>query len=260
MKTLRIKQLESVRSLPLSGPTTGLFRGASSKSKFLAASLSVVCTLAVPALGAIVLQDDFEGNSLDTNKWEVVAGTVTQGGGTVQIGAAAGRDYMVSIGGWDPANGAITVSGTISDMSDFEIWTRAANTQDLAFAGGTLDSGIRIGGWASDTDILEKDSGIAWTAATGSPGASPFQGEPVDFLITDDGINVSIVYTLVSDPSMTTTVNVTTGLPAQTSNHIGFGGTGMIELDNLVVTQVPEPTSSALLFLGLGGLLIRRRR
>ena len=217
----------------------------------LLASLLLLQVFSVSALGAVVLEDDFDGASLDLSKWQVVVGTVTQSGGKVNIGAAAGRDYMVSVGQWNPADGVLTVSGRISNMSDFEIWTRAANVQDLAFAGGTLDSGIRIGGWATATDILEKASGNAWVAAAGSPGTPPFQGAPVDFLITDDGTNLSIKYTLVSDPLQTITVPVTTGLPAQTANHIGFGGTGQIQLDNVVVkvgndsAENPSPINRA---------------
>ncbi|MCK5924028.1 MAG: hypothetical protein KAG66_24045, partial [Methylococcales bacterium] len=134
------------------------------------------------------------------------------------------------------------------------------NTQDLGFAGGTLDSGLRLGGWGSATDILTKESGVGWVHATGSPGAAPFQGEPVDFLITDDGTNVSILYTLVSDPAQTTLVSVTTALSAQTSNHIGFGGTGQIELDNLVVTQIPEPATLGMVAIYGGSILFIRRK
>ena len=132
----------------------------------LLASLLLLHVFFVSAFGAVVLEDDFEGASLDLTKWQVVAGTVTQSGGKVNIGAAAGRDYMVSVGQWDPADGVLTVSGTISNMSNFEIWTRAADVQDLAFADGTLDSGVRIGGWDTATDILEKTSGNAWTTAS----------------------------------------------------------------------------------------------
>jgi len=226
----------------------------------------IVCLLALSvfsmsAVGAVVLEDNFDDGVLDVAKWNVVAGTVTETGGAVQIGAAAGRDYLVTVGQWDPADGAITISGTMTDMSDFEIWTRAANIQDPDFAGGTLDYGIRIGGWSAATDILEKLPGLnTWThiaydggVATGAP-----QGEPVDFLITDTGTTVSITYTLVSDPLQTYTISGATSLPAMATNYIGFGGTGQVEIDNLVVSQVPEPATMAL--LGLGGLLLRRRK
>ena len=97
-------------------------------------------------------------------------------------------------------------------------------------------------------------------------------GDIFDFLITDDGLNLSYTLTEVGDPSNTATVLATSNF-APITNLLTFhnreNGSRTALLDNLLVesltlqtAQVPEPASIALWGV-LGALLFgwaRRRR
>ncbi|MEM9348050.1 MAG: PEP-CTERM sorting domain-containing protein [Planctomycetota bacterium] len=112
--------------------------------------------------------------------------------------------------------------------------------------------------------------GFTWTTADvvlsllpfGGPQQAQFwiEGAPIDQLDTEDfGLNLvdtdnSLASVLIGNPTGDLTQVLTSEVAW--NSPISFGSLG--DYQNVTVTLVPEPTSLAL--LGLGGLLVARRR
>jgi hypothetical protein len=170
------------------------------------------------SVGALI-QDDFEADTLDLSKWQVLSGpdvTITQAGGQVIFDRPQAQlSYLVTTEQYDPAVTPLTITGSaVTDPEGLAIWTRASNIGNTAAsAQHVLDSGIRIplwpagqaGGWY-DGEIIEKTAGTwPWSGlATGNmPGEEAYDW---DFVVTDDGTTITATFTQSSDPNNTFTL------------------------------------------------------
>ena len=192
-----------------------------------------------PVLADTLVQDDFEGASLNTDKWQLINGptsTITQSGGRVYFDRPnLELNYLATARQYDPATTPLIISGsvTLAQNGDMDIWTRA---NIIANTGGSqwhvLDSGIRINFWQNaldqgsppNLDMLEKTPGVwPWDSSISEGANIPGDDEAVDwdFIITDDGITLTATFTQTDDPTNTLTLTGTTSTHFST-NYVTF--------------------------------------
>ena len=101
-------------------------------------------------------------------------------------------------------------------------------------------------------------------ANTALPGGIE-HGDAFEFSIVDNANNLSFTVTEVGDSSNTATVTATSNY-VSTTNHIAFSDRDeslLLALDNVLVQDIPEPSTLILTALGLvslGCVSWRRRR
>jgi hypothetical protein len=170
------------------------------------------------SVGALI-QDDFEADTLDLSKWQVLSGpdvSITQAGGQVLFDRPQAQlSYLVTTEQYDPAVTPLTITGSaVTDPEGLAIWTRASNIGNTAAsAQHVLDSGIRIPLWPAgqangwyDGEIIEKTAGTwPWSGLTtgNMPGEEAYDW---DFVVTDDGTTITATFTQSSDPNNTFTL------------------------------------------------------
>jgi hypothetical protein len=221
--------------------------------------LVVVLVASTSSQAAVVLQDDFSGDSLDTSKWLKLLydeATITQEDGVAHIlrggTNSADRAYLVTVEQWIPAVGAeLTVSGTVFlplAQPFFDVWLRAADEFDTSLPDppwqGRADSGLRFSVHAKN-HLIE--------GQVKYPGVSPWVngslGTTVDtltraddkywnFVVTDDGTNVTMTVTELDeygDPTTNTaTFYGTSDLAVTDEYHVLFNGND-IKLDEVTI-------------------------
>ena len=181
-------------------------------------------------------------------------------------------------------------SGTNGDGSGAgagaSAWALYANTGQTAsavytLAGGGLSIGqslsldfdngnIDLGGSVGMVLLNGGTEAFAFTFTGGDANYSIFDGATTDTGVgfTDDGQNVSITLTSAGTYSVDGTLLTGTFNNGQTTIdevrvfnfNAGAGGPSNLFFNNLSVTQVPEPSSSALLTLAGLALILRRRK
>lgn len=233
------------------------------------ACLAGVSLAVSQASASVVLFDDFDGDSLDLSKWQVVTGTggsIVQENGHVTTNYGPGRSYLVTVEQWNPADGALVITGRTSSLPDsFVITSRATPTLDSAGLpndGGVLGGGLMAMYWRNGEllTILEKTDAVWPWVEVVSPAIVPNSGDATlwDFTYIDDGFNISITVTNVANPGNTVTHTATSSISsgfyhvAITNVNGGF--------DYIQISQVPEPASMALVGIGAMFMLCRSRR
>ncbi len=232
--------------------------------------------LALPAQAEIILlEDDFNDDSIDTNKWlteETGAADVDETGNRMQF---TERGYLYTKSEFDPndyPSPGITVKGD---------WTMGSGTGIYAgFSFATRSDGIPIGvyrqpqngilcdleGYHNKIRILEYSNydgtnGKTTLVASTDLGFTIASGDTVELTVVDDGTNVSFT---VTKGVNTKTISTTSTLDNNVDhilfcNSIHVGG-HVSYLDDVKISVIPEPSTIVLLLTGLLGLLVWRRR
>ncbi len=199
-----------------------------------------VFSLAVPSsYGRVLVQDDFEGATLDLAKWQLVeaaGATISQGDGAIFFNRpSALLCYFATADEFDPAVTPLTITGscTLGSDADIDVWTRADLVGNAGGGPGhVLNSGIRINFWQDavdsgyppNLDILEKTAGVwPWDSSISEGTNIPGDDEALDwdFVITDDGTIITATFTQTSDPNNTLSL---TGISTThfDTNYIAF--------------------------------------
>ena len=222
--------------------------GAYSMNRLMFAVATVwALTLASDLQAVIVVSDDFDDGVLDTSQWvavEIEAGQVIESGGTLNLNNGTGnqRPYLATQGGWDPAAGAITFTGTVTldaPGESFAFWTRSSGAYDSAGQpnnGGVIGSGTRLSFWLGGganpfAARIKEDTVWPWVDQAGSSTIDQSNLTLVtgdwDVVVTDNGQTMAMTVTNVADPSNTGSISMnTTFVPAVTRNAIVFGNAG----------------------------------
>lgn len=241
------------------------------------------------AKAAVLIYDDFSGNNADnvngttpdtntfnSNTWVADAGNFLRADGTA-IDEAGGSNNVdvgafLSIGsGIFATNTTYTVTldfGQLADSALFLGFTNAASpsTSTTAQIQGTANLAIRV------RDFGGSDSVAIWNRVGSTNNVTSVVGAGDAF----DDASYTVVMTINSNSLTDADVTVSYGGSEQTINGVDIsslssfyyavedantgaqGNMGVV--NSATFTQIPEPTSSALLCLGLGGILLRRRR
>jgi hypothetical protein len=209
----------------------------------------------------ILLQDNFDDNSLDASKWNAVTAGIPQAGASVVEANSrlqmTGRGHLVSAQQFDPADGGIRVEGRWTFGSDdfMQVLTRSDGQPSGGF-GETLN-GIEFFAFDGNDQmsISQRVNGVSTNLGTTAIDISA--GDVFDFLITDDGDNLLFQLTQVGGDG-TTAQLVGASSQSYAQNFLAFHNreSGRVAfLDDVVVSSlqaVPEPASVAIwLFVGV---------
>lgn len=226
------------------------------KLAYLVCVVLAVCLATSSVQGKVLLQDDFEGEALNLDLWQLVNGPdvmILQGGGQVFFNRPVDQiNYLVTAEQFDPAVTPLIISGsvTLALNGDMDIWTRASLTANTGGGPGhVLDSGIRINfwqdavdaGWPPNLDILEKTAGVwPWDGSISDDANITGDDEAVDwdFVITDNGETITATYTQTSDPNNTLTVTGTSTTDFET-DYIAFTVTNGFLNEVTITDQIP---------------------
>ncbi len=174
--------------------------------------------------GTVFVQDSFDGAVLDANSWQVLNGpnvSIVQADGQVKFNRSATQlNYLLTAKQYDPAVTPLIITGsvTLGPDGDMDVWTRA---NALGNSGGgpghVLDSGTRVNFWRDAVasgyppvlDILEKTS-AKWPWDSSISGGANIPGSTAgtdwNFVVTDDGNEITATFTQTSDPTNTLTL------------------------------------------------------
>jgi len=239
---------------------------------------SVAVSLLAVSSGAhatILLQDNFNDNSIDGAKWNVVTTGIPQGsaavvetGGEIQL---INRGHLTTASEFQPGSpsiGTLLISGEWtfgSSIDYFEVFTRSDGTPNAAQGYGETGFGIGffVGNQFDTAYILRRaNGGHVETMAVTPDGAADFSSGTFDFVITDDGDNLTFLLTEQANPSNSVFLsgNYSTPYPVNLvtfHNREKLAGTNISYLDNVNISAtpaVPEPSTYALAAIGLFGI------
>lgn len=227
------------------------------------------------AFGSLIfVQDDFNDGVIDSLNWDVVIGTnanigspsVVESGGVLTL---TSRGYLTTADEYrplDPAVGGLMIAGswTFHESSDFlQILTRSDGIPAGDY--GETNRGIEFYA-RSDNDTMQIRSRGLNISAIGAVAFPTLQtNEPYDFVIMDDGYNLSFSLTRRSVPSETVTLT-TTSTADPSANLIVFhdreSSYRSSSIDDIIIsslTIIPEPSSALSVALLVAGSLLGRR-
>ena len=186
-------------------------------------TFGVVLAVATVAQAAplVLQQDNFDDNSIDGAKWNVVTSgipqnpkSVTETGGRIHLEGRAHFNTAQSFAPASPAVGGLKITGTwefgTTPADEFlQILTRSDGTPGGGY--GETNNGIEMLAFTNNNNLQIRGLGGAVVTGGGAvnlPGGIP-NGSTFDFVLTDDGTNVSATMTQVGIPGNTVTVNAT---------------------------------------------------
>lgn len=150
--------------------------------------------------------------------------------GTTQGNAATGSGFSFGTG-----SGTDTASRTVNESTAFAPLLPFTPGNTLSFSLNLDSFGQVAGGTPDRFSFFIRDAGGAAITTTDT-NVDPFTGQRANALFTID-------YTTPASPEITR-----------------FAGTGVYDGVTVQVTPVPEPTTTALMLAGLGGIALKRRR
>lgn len=194
------------------------------------------------ALGQVVYNESWE-NSLDG--WGTTGGNMTLGGFSSTLGVTEGAYSLILDG---PSSGGPNYAAQLGSTAS------TALTADLANASSvTLDVYVPNGdfGYYLQWDLaLNQNGGLGYASV-----------DSYSFQAVNIGSETQLTWTIPSAMRATLAANPTLG--TSLNLQIGGGFTSPADaayLDDLTITDAPEPTTMALCGLGMAGLALFRRR
>ena len=192
----------------------------------------------------ILLQDDFNDNSIDASKWDVVlAGApgnpnVTETGERINL---ASRGHLNTHQQFDPAGGGLKITGTwtmgVDDM--LQVLTRSDGVPNGASSGETTN-GLEMYMFTGQ-GLSIRTRGAASIAGGGTvllPEGTA-AGKVFNFEFTDDGTNLSATLTEVGNETNTATTTATSSFAG--ANLVTFhnreAGGRVAYLDDVLITS-----------------------
>ena len=172
-------------------------------------------TLTIGGGGAsVLLQDNFNDNSIDPAKWNVVLSgipdgpSVTETGGEIRL---TSRGHLNTVQQFDPALGGLKITGTWEFGSDdfIQVLTRSDGTPGGGY--GETNNGIEVYAHTGSNQLQIRGKGGATVtgAVNGVFSGNVGNGTTYYFEFTDDGTNLSATLTEVGNPAKTATATAT---------------------------------------------------
>jgi hypothetical protein len=216
----------------------------------------VLCLWKVGEAQTILLEGNFNDNFLDPDTWTVNL-NIPQGGASVtkinQFLRLINRGYLVTVDEFDPLTvGGLRISGrftfTPSTSEDvFTVLTRTDGVPDPNHCCGGAQHGIQVSlgdpGSPGTLEIQGRGAVTCDYAVILDLDVNP--GDTFDFVVSDDGLNVSITVTEVGGDGITSTL-ATTCTTASPANHVAFHnrerifGNNVGRLDNVRIETLPS--------------------
>lgn len=215
-----------------------------------AAAVFAVAAFCGAAQAQFVVYEDFEGDSaIDPAKFVSVAGgpMPTVSGGTATF--PAGTTTFVRSTASYPLGSTIRYEFTSISSADNFVFGTTSQTNDAIYN-------------SDDSTYVRDDGGLGvYTDGTPASGGSdqPSAGPvTIDFFFGTD--TITITETSSSGPRTLFSGPTPAGFDEVQRAEMGVYGNGTFVLDRILVNQVPEPASLAILGLPAMALLMRRRR
>jgi len=239
------------------------------RSTMALAVLSVVSFGIREASAGILLQDDFNDNSLDGSKWTTNLSGPRGPASVVETNQRiedTNRGYLITNPQFNPlTQGPLEITGQ---------WTilGADNPTHDILAMLTRSDGIPSGSYGETYNGIEfqingADAISINTTVNGARTQLATQdlvvnsGDVFSFDIHDDGANLSFLVQQVGGSGRNALITASSSL-AFAANHVVFHNREATEgshtsyLDNVVISQVPEPSSLTLAALGAVGIVV----
>jgi FecR protein len=200
-----------------------------------------------PADSRLIVQDDFDADSLDANLWttldevDVIGGRVRLGKPNAEehINTWTARPYLLTRQSYAPAEGTLTILGTAEFDSNFlneyggsfAVMTRADNRSGNGpgWEYSILRFGVRSNFWPAawgqdhSLEIHEKPSPSTLSLLVAQGLAINPDAREYLFKVVDSGERVTLTIQDTHNPAIGKTVSVPTN-PALRSGFIGFEG------------------------------------
>ena len=221
--------------------------------------IGVLMLMALPAY-AVLYSSDYEdytvGNLIATEStaWWNAASV-----GVVAVDPLDSENQCVEMSGgasvvWYQGYGVNTLTDQYVNV-DMDLYISDTSIRTLTYAETDYDTSdvMYLAFGRSGAGTLDYLSGGAWASTSAPTVAATW----MHVLYELDQVNDTYSVTIDGTPVL---VNVACNpQPSQTINTTTWDvGDGMVLMDNMAVTVVPEPTTC--LLLGIGGLLLRRRK
>ncbi len=215
-------QLNSVQVASLGGEITWDYQIDNTAIQFLAAGETITETYRTTVTENL-LADNFDDNSLDLTKWNVVTAgirqpgaSVTETGGRIQF---VGRGHLNTVDHFNPSEGGIRITGVweYGDDDFMQVLTRSSGAPSGRF--GETSAGIEFFSYTRDNSFNIWGRGGAAVTSSGPvslpQGLNP--GELYAFELTDDGFNLTATLTEIENPANTATVTATSDYVSPTN-------------------------------------------
>jgi hypothetical protein len=224
--------------------------------KLVIGALFLLMALPTYALYSSDYEDYTVGNPIATESsaWWNPSST-----GIVAVDPLDSENQVVDMSGgastvWYEGYGVNTLADQFVNV-DFDLYISDTTVRTLTYAETDYDtSDVIYNAWGrSGAGTIDYLSGGAWATASAPTVDATWMHVRYEL----DQVNDT--YSLILDGTVVLNSVACNPQPSQTINTSTWDvGTGTVLIDNMAVTSVPEPTTCIL--LGLGGLLLRRKR